>query len=500
MKLTVDRSSSIPVYKQIAGEIAEKIYSQELTAGFKLPPERKLAEELSVHRNTVIRAYDVLIDDELVVVSRQKPKGYFVKAPKEISDFGKRFFPLEKAFRYEFRRAEKRFNELFVQSETEGMISFSGIVMDRSISPITDMESVIPRIFANKQGCVTAFAEETEHLKENICRILSDQNMYVTSKNVQILAETNQIISYLAMLYLREGDCIIAEEPMVPDNFSIFYNRGIEVITVPMEDDGMRMDLLEEYIRSRKPKFIYTIPNFHNPTGITMSLEKRMTLLRLADTYNVPIIEEDYLRDFRYNGNDIPSLYTLDTNKMVIYLYSFTLIFPYMMKIGFAVGPSDFIDMLGYAVSVDETAVGSAGQYFLNQYIDSGEFERHTERVRRVYSRKLDLLCSELNKITDKGISYRKPEGGLLLWCTLDDDINERSLCRLAEEKGVLVIPGWVFYEESKRKSGHIRLSFSDVTDNQIKQGVKLLGEALDACRNTNNKEKKEGLKHESVY
>lgn len=494
MKLTVDRSSSIPVYKQIAGEIAEKIYSQELTAGFKLPPERKLAEELSVHRNTVIRAYDVLIDDELVVVSRKKPKGYFVKAPKETSDFGKRFFPLEKAFRYEFRRAEKRFNELFVQSETEGMISFGGIVMDRSISPITDMESVIPRIFANEQGSVTAFAEETEHLKENICRLLSDRNIYVMPKNVQILAETNQIISYLAMLYLREGDCIIAEEPMVPDNFSIFYNRGIEVITVPMEDDGMRMDILEEQIRGRKPKFIYTIPNFHNPTGITMSLEKRMTLLRLADTYNVPVIEEDYLWDFRYDGKDIPSLYTLDTNKMVIYLYSFTLIFPYMMKIAFALGPSDFIDMLGYAVSVDETAVGSAGQYFLNQYIDSGEYDRHTERVRRVYSQKLNLLCSELDKISDKGISYSKPAGGMLLWCTLDDSINERALCRLAEEKGVLVIPGWVFYEETKRKKGHIRLSFSDVTDDQIKQGVRLLGKALDACRNTNIKEKKEGL------
>lgn len=483
MKLTVDRSSSVPIYRQIAGELAEKIYSQELTAGFKLPPERKLAEELSVHRNTIIKAYDVLIDEELVVASRQKPKGYFVKAPKEISDFGKRFFPLEKAFRYEFRRAEKRFNELFVQSEKEGQISFSGIVMDKTISPVTQMESVVPRIFGNAQGSVTAFAEETEHLKENICRLLSDQNVYVTPKNVQILAETNQIISYLAMLYLREGDCIIAEEPMVPDNFSIFYNRGIEVITVPMEEDGMRMDILEEEIRMRRPKFIYTIPNFHNPTGITMSLEKRMMLLRLADTYNVPIIEEDYLRDFRYEGKDIPSLYTLDTNKMVIYLYSFTLIFPYMMKIAFAVGPSDFIDMLGYAISVDETAIGSAGQYFLNQYIDSGEFDRHTERVRGVYRQKLELLCSELDKIADKGIRYRKPDGGLLLWCTLDDAIHERAFCKAAEEKGVLVMPGWVFYEDSKKRKGHIRLSFSNVTDAQIREGVALLGEALEQSR-----------------
>lgn len=494
MKLSVDRNSSVPIYRQIAGEIAEKINSQELAAGFKLPPERKLAEELSVHRNTIIKAYDVLIDDELVVASRQKPKGYFVKAPKEISDFSKRFFPLEKAFHYKFRRAEKRFNELFVQSERKEVISFSGIVMDRSIAPVIDMGPAVSRIFENAQGSVTAFAAETEHLKENICRLLSDQNIYVTPKHVQILAETNQIISYLALLYLREGDCIIAEAPMVPDNFSIFYNRGIKVVTVPMEEDGMRMELLEEAIRTYKPKFIYTIPNFHNPTGITMSLEKRMTLLRLADTYNVPIIEEDYLRDFRYEGKDIPSLYTLDTNKMVIYLYSFTLIFPYMMKIAFAVGPTDFIDMLGYAISVDETAVGSAGQYFLNQYIDSGELDRHIERVRQVYGRKLALLCRELDRIADKGISYRKPAGGLLLWCTLDDAVNERELCRLAEEKGVLIMPGWVFYEDGKRKKGHIRLSFSDVTDEQIKQGVQLLGEALDSCRDIHFKEKKEEL------
>lgn len=483
MKLTIDRESSVPIYKQIAREIEDKIYSQELISGYKLPAERRLAEELSVHRNTVIKAYDTLIADGLVMVSRQRPKGYFVNAPLEIQDFGNRFFPLEKAFRYEFRKAERKFNDLFQQSESDGFITFGGLTMDRSLDPVEGMEHVTEKIFDCSKSSMNSFAEEAERLKKNICRLLTDQNIYVSPKNVQLIAETNQAIGYLMTLYLREGDCIVAEEPMVPDNFSIFYNRGIKVITIPMEEDGMRMDLLEEVIRKDKPKFIYTLPNYHNPTGITMSLKKRLTLLELASNYNVPIIEEDYLRDFAYDSKSLPSLYTLDTNKMVIYLYSFTLIFPYMMKIGYVVGPVDFTSMLGYVLSVDETAIGGMGQYFLNEYIDRGDFYRHVELVQSVYGEKLDLLCSELDKIADKGITYQKPGGGLLVWCTLAEDINERALYKAAMEKGVLVMPGWIFYANNGKKEGHIRLSFSNVTDEEIRRGIRLLGEALDQCR-----------------
>ena len=160
-----------------------------------------------------------------------------------------------------------------------------------------------------------------------------------------------------------------------------------------------------------------------------------------------------------------------------------------MMKIGYAVGPADLIDMLGYALSVDETAVSGIGQYFLNEYINSGHYENHVKIVQKEYKGKLELLCSELDKITGKGISYQKPKGGLLLWCTLTDDINERALCKKAAEKGVLVVPGWVFYENNRKKSGHIRLCFSNVTDDQIRRGVLLLGEALDECRRQEGKE-----------
>lgn len=484
MELTIDRGSYVPVYQQIAIKIKDKILSQELTPGFKLPAERRMAEALDVHRNTVVKAYNVLITEGLVTVSRQKPKGYFVDTPKVITDFGKRFFPLEKAFRYEFRREEKRFNDIYGNSGTKNVISFGGMIMDRRLSSVLKMEHIAGRIFNNSEKDYMAeFGRETERLKENICRLLTRQNIYVTPKNVQIMGESNQAISYLITLYLREGDWVVAEEPIVPDNASIFYNRGIHIATVPMEEDGMRMDMLEDAIRKYKPKFIYTQPGFHNPTGITMALKKRQTLLQLANVYNVPIIEEDYQQEFSYTERILPSLYALDANKLVIYVYSYTLIFPYMMKIGYAVGPSDFIDMMGYALSVDETIVSGIGQYFLNEYIDSGEYDRHVKAVRREYSSRLDLLCSELDKISDKGITYQKPSGGLLLWCTLADDINERELCKLAEEKGVLVMPGWVFYKNCNRKKGHIRICFSNVSSDEICRGAALLGEALDGCR-----------------
>lgn len=500
MDLKIDRGSCVPVYRQIARKIEEEILSGELAEGFKLPAERRLAAEIGVHRNTVIKAYDMLITEGLVVVSRQKPKGYFVKAAQDMRKFSKRFFPLEKAFRYEFRKAEKKFNDVYWKSEKREIISFGGMIMNRQMNPVEGMEHVVEKIFdCSAKGSMESFYDETELLRENICRLLTEQNIYATAKNVQILTETNQIISYLVMLYLREGDCIVAESPMVPDTFSIFYNRGIHVVGIPMEEDGMRMDMLEEAIRQYKPKFIYALPNYHNPTGITMSLKKRQRLLKLANDYNVPVIEEDYQWDFAYEKR-LPSLYTLDTNKLVIYIYSFTLIFPYMMKMGYVVGPTDLIDMMGYALSIDETAVSGIGQYFLNEYVRSGQYENHVKVVQREYKAKLDLLCSELDKLAGKGISYKKPKGGLLLWCTLADDINERALCKRAEEKGVLLVPGWVFYGNEKKKSSHIRLCFSNVTDDQIRRGVRLLGEALDECRGQGLKESGEDKDNESVY
>lgn len=483
MKIQINRDSERPVYKQIASSIERMIETQELVRGVKLPAERQLASQLQVHRNTIIKAYSELVSRGLVQASRKKPKGYFVEACQE-QNFSQRFFPLEKAFRYEFRREERKFNDIYWDSDGEGFISFGGMIMDQKIQPVEGMTNALEKIFGRSgDGKQHPFMGETERLKENLCKRLAAQNIYVTPKNIQITAETNQTVSYLMMLYVKVGDCVIAEDPIVPDVSNLFHNRGIDVITVHMEEDGMDMKELEEKLRVYKPKFIYTMPNYHNPTGIRMSLKKRQRLLELANSYNVPIIEDDYLNYFQYTNQNIPSLYSLDPNKLVVYTDSFTLTFPYGIKIGYVVGPADFIDMLGYAISTDETLIGNVGQFFLNEYMENGDFDQHIDVLCDYFQKKKNLLCSQLDTIRRKGITYYNPDGGLVVWCTLDRGINERQLVKTAKDKGVLVMPGWIFFRNEKQEDGHLRLCFSKISDEEIIEGVKLLGEALDQCR-----------------
>lgn len=480
MKITLNRESAIPVYEQIATAIEQMVENGQLTAGTKLPSERKLAEDVGVHRNTVVRAYGELVSKGVITSSSVRPKGYFVGEIVR-KDFSRRFFPLEKGLKYEYSREARDFNEIYYYGlDGEEAVNFGGIIMDSTVCPVEGLEGVVSRIFGQpKSAEAQTLIHETEVLKRNICGFLEERNMDVSPQNIQIVAETNQAISYLMLLYLRKGDHVVVEEPIIPDVLSIFLNHGIEVIPVPMREDGMDMEMLEASIRKYKPKFIYTMPNYHNPTGVTTSLEKRKRVLQLAEIYNVPIIEEDYLYDFKYDERYIPSLYLLDTNRLVVYLNSFTLSFPFAAKIGYLVGPEDLVDMLGRVLSLDETVIGSIGEYFLNEYMEKGLLRERIDNLKLHYMQKRDLMCSELEKISEKGIYFVKPGGGLTLWCSLRKGINERMFCRKLAERKVIVYPGRIFYLE-KNDNGHIRLSYSNVSDEEIIEGIRIIGEVLD--------------------
>lgn len=484
MNIVINRNSETPIFQQIKAAIRDLIATRELVSGYKMPAERKLAEELGVHRNTVVKAYGELIAEGYLTVSRKTPKGYFVKMPVTSQNFSNRFFPLEKMMRYNFSDKEKMFLDIFGESNTDDYISFGGIIMDKKTYPVKGLNEIMSKMF-DRGGALPAHLgqDETLRMKKNICDILAAENMYVNPKNIQLVSETNQALNYLTTLYLREGDAVIAEEPIVPDNASIFRNKGLNLVTVPMASDGMDLSKLELLIVKHKPKFIYTMPNYQNPTGIVMSLEKRMRLLDIAQRYSVPIIEEDSQRDFRYTESRIPSLYSLDQNKSVVYIDSFTLTFPYGIKTGYIVGPYDLVDMLGRIIVMDETFVSNMGQYMLNEYIESGLFKEHTQMIAGHYKAKRDLLCAQLDKIKDKGLDYLKPQGGILVWCSLDEEINERQLFKNAEKRGLLIMPGYLFYPYGYRGRGHVRLCFSKASDEEIIKGVEILGQVIDESR-----------------
>ena len=473
MNIKINRSSQTPVYLQIKCAVQNLILSGEISTGYKMPAERRLAEELGVHRNTVIKAYGELVADGFLIVSTKSPKGYFVQEIAEEEFSFNRFFPLEKMIRYHFNEKEKLFLDIYCRSEQTNCLSLAGMVIDESACPAEGLAQVM--------SCIARVPRmnEAERMKKNICSLLFQENMYISPKNIQLVSETNHALNHILTLYLKEGDYVLAEDPMVPDNASIFRNKGIHLVTVPMEEDGMDMFQLEASIKKYAPKFIYAMPNYHNPTGIQTSLEKRKKLLDLAGKYCIPIIEEDSQRDFRYDGNRLPSLYALDRYRSVIYVDSFTLTFPYGIKTGYIVGPTDLIETLGRLIMVDETTVSSLGQSMLNEYIERGYFQRHLERLVRYYAHKRDLLCACLDRIADRRIRYIRPKGGLLVWCSLEEGINERVLFQEAEKLGLLIIPGFLFYSSGYARGGHIRLCFSNIRDEDIERAVDILGEAL---------------------
>lgn len=271
------------------------------------------------------------MDDGYLIVSSKKPKGYFVK---EIADGRfpfQRFFPLEKMIRYHFNEKEKLFLDIFCQSENEALLSLGGIVMDKAAYPDEGIREIVLHL-------ANASQNEAERMKRNICSLLFQENMYINPKNIQLVSETNQALNHLMTLYLKEGDCVIAEEPSFPTMPASSATRASSWSPFPWRPTAWIWTSWRPPSRKYAPKFIYTMPNYHNPTGIVMSLEKRHRLLEITGKYCIPVIEEDSQRDFRYEGGRLPTLYSLDRYRSVVYLDSFTLTFPYGIKTGYIVG------------------------------------------------------------------------------------------------------------------------------------------------------------------
>lgn len=468
MKIDINKNNDTPLYLQIKAELQRQILDGIIPTGYKLPPERHFSENLGVSRNTVVKAYQELISDGLVVVS-VKPKGYFVKEVTQ-SIPERVFQPLSKMIRYNYTDKESLYNDIVFQSKSGQTVSMASIVI-RVPCPLEETISM-SELYGKRE-------EESERLKNNIVRLLRRKDIFVTRNNIQLVSETTQGLEYISRLYLQEGDTIICEEPIVTDTLNVFRNRGINVACVRMEPDGMDLQHLSSLISIYRPKFIYTMPNLHNPTGITMSLEKRMKLLELSYAHGIPIIEENSLSDFRYEGRELPSIYSLDKGGMVLYTDTFTLTFLPGIKSAYVVGPTQPIEMMGKLLITQEMTIYHVGHALLNQFIETGSYDRRTAFLTDYYRKRRDTMAEALAPLKEMGLSFEVPEGGLGIWCRLPDHINEKKLFTLSRENGLLYMPGNVYFPYGYTGNGYIRLCFSNVSDEEIRWGIGVLSRAL---------------------
>lgn len=466
------KESNIPLYIQIRDILQEKILSGEFPTGYKLPGERQLAAELGVSRNTIIHTYNALIDQGLAVVS-QKPKGYFVghtepNVPKRI------FQPLSKLIKNQYKTNKNIFEEQYYSFYSRKLIDMGRISIKNEKQ---DCGSIT---FKELYSCGE---EETLKLKQHICDMLKKQSIYVNENNIQLLSETSQILEYIISIYLDKGDYVFIEEPASTDTINVFRNKEINLITVPMTEEGMDLEELRRLIRIYAPKLIYTMPNLHNPTGITMPLNRRYELLQISKEEEIPIVEDNSLKDLRYDGRELTPLFAIDSNKMVLYMDTFTLTSVPGIKVAYVVGPREPVEVIGNILFTSECRMYNVSHTLINRTIEEGHYQNHIDEIKRECRASRDYLCKKMEPLKEKGIKFNIPEGGPCLWCELPGDVNENTLFALCLQKGLIYMPGNAFYPYGYMGNAHIRLCFSNVTKKEIEKAVHILAEALEESR-----------------
>lgn len=495
MEIQVNRSSTTPLYQQLRNQIRDQILSGQLADGFKLPSERQLVERLTIHRNTVKKAYELLIQEGLVHASLHAPRGYFVRSEHRSSrqaeaaqksakerEPKKYFSSLDKNFNYRFLGMQNTFQRLYKSSYLSDEIPFAGVLANRETLPFEGMREILNEIalgdslepywFCDPQG--------TERFREALADMLFYRNIYVRPQNIQVISETYEAISNIAFMYLKEGDYALVEEPTLPAVINIFLHAGAKVLYVPVESDGMRLDILENLVERHHPKLIYTMPNFHNPSAAVMSLEKRKALVHCAVSHNIPLVEDDSLRDFNYGTVLPPTLFSLDPSGSVIYIDSFNLSFFPGARIGYMVAPDNVIRTYSRIINKDQLFLGSMSQYMWARFYEKGYYEAQRRFLADFYGQKRDRMRAALEKI--EGLSFSVPQGGLVYWVRLPKKCNDRQVASAAERRGLLLMPGNTFFAEGSRGESYLRLSFSSATDAQIDEGCALLGEIIRQC------------------
>lgn len=313
-----------------------------------------------------------------------------------------------------------------------------------------------------------------------LANFLSTKGIRASAGEIQVLLETNQALDFILRLLIRPGDAVYLEEIVHPDISRAVTMAGGVIVTVPMDDEGLRCDVLERMLQRELPRLIIVNSSFHDPTGICLSLERRRKLIELSNTYRIPIVEEDAASELCYEGERLPTLKALDTLGNLIYIHSFSLTFVPGLSLAFVAADSVFIRSLSRLASVCMMNSDWMTQMLLEMYLQNGEFYRCLEAFRLAYAEKQELVCRKLDEMASLGVSYRRPRGGAYIWCRLPPGIDGKGFINKAANAGVALIPGHVFYPMKNGGRDHVRINYTYESTERLREGMDILRRTLE--------------------
>lgn len=299
------------------------------------------------------------------------------------------------------------------------------------------------------------------------------------SDNILLTSGSQQALEMIGKLFIDYGDIVILESPSYLGAIQAFDLYAPRYVTVPMDEQGIIIEELERILQIITPKFIYTVPTFQNPSGRTMSLDRRQRLVALAEKYDLILVEDDPYGELRYTGEPVPPIKAMDTTGRVIYLSTFSKILSPGIRLAWVVASEEFIRKLALIKQATDLCTSSFIQYAAYEYCQSGTMESHIQKIRDMYKVRMEAMLHALDKYFPKeGVSWTRPEGGMFLWVTLPDTINVEDMLKEAVANKVAFVPGTSFYVDGRPHST-MRLNFSNATPEMIDEGIRRLAEIV---------------------
>ncbi|MGE5072183.1 MAG: PLP-dependent aminotransferase family protein [Anaerolineae bacterium] len=492
MRIPLSRDSNIPLYHQITTYLRNGIVSGTLAADTRLPASRALARSLGVNRITVESAYAEL-EAEGLVFSRVGSGTYVLPIrdlPARPKDEADAVWPLwQQVIRDGKPEAATLGPEAMLEAAGhERPIDFASGSSDSRLFPAEDFRKVLQGVMRRDGIAALDYGEPAGHmpLRVTIARVLASQGVQTRPENVLITAGSQQALSLVTQLLLKPGDVILVESPTYSGALDLFRALGFRIVSIPVDRQGMQVDLLEKLLQQHHPKLIYTIPNFHNPTGTCLGSARRHELIVLADRYNVPILEDDFVGDLRYEGRAQPALKALDPGGRVIYISTFSKMLMPGLRVGFLAAEGPVLDGLVRFKHASDLATSSLVQRALEAYVTVGRYQAHLRRSSQEFRRRRDQMVTSLKSWLPPGMEFDVPQGGLFLWLQLPNGISAHKLLPLACEKGVNFAPGAAFFPEPERGTDWLRLNFAARTPGEIQEGIPRLAKAIHSRINSN--------------
>ena len=381
--------------------------------------------------------------------------------------------------------------ELLKLIENPEIISFAGGLPAPEVFPAAEIEAAARRVLTDHAATALQYGATEGYLplRELLVRHMARYGIEVTPANVLVTSGSQQALDLVGKLFVNSGDHILTEEPTYVGALQAFTAYQAQYLTVPIDEDGMRTDCLEEALRAG-PKFLYVLPNFQNPGGVTLSLERRWRLVELASRYGTPIVEDDPYGQLRYEGRHLPPLVRIDAEHHgsarrghpyrggVIYLGSLSKTLAPGLRVGWIVAPGEVVARLVQMKQGMDLHTSTFSQMVVHEVARGGFLDRHVRRVREVYGARRDAMLAALERFFPPGVRWTRPQGGLFLWATLPEGCDTAELLKEALKEKVAFVPGAAFHPNGGGRNT-MRLNFSYSRPEVIEEGIRRLGSVV---------------------